>query len=82
MSFDIVMFTDLDGITADQVEILESDDKMIVVKAWFLKPEPVTADLPPVPVNFPPPPEVEDPGPSEDQVDFSELPDLPVLVDA
>ena len=82
MSLDIVMFTGLDGITADQVEILESDDKMVVVKAWFLKPEPVTADLPPEPVNSPPPLEVEDPGPSEDQVDFSELPDLPVLVDA
>ncbi len=87
MSFDVVMFeTDnLDGVTAYDVEVLDSTDDVIVVKASFRKPEPVPAVVD-KPLPFPdptPPPEVEDPGPSEEQVDFKELGDLPkVLVDA
>jgi hypothetical protein len=81
VSFEVVMFTGDVGIEADQVEILESDEKMVVVKAWFLKPEQVTADTPPLP-DPRPSPDTEDPGPSDDQIDYSELPDLPVLVDA
>ncbi len=82
--FDVVMFqTDnLDGVTAYDVEVLDSTDAVIVVKASFRKPEPVSTVPLPAP-NPTPPPEVEDPGPSEEQVDvFAEMPELPVLVPA
>ncbi len=87
MSFEIVMFeTDsLDGVTAFKVEVLDSADAVIVVKAAFRKPEPVPAVVD-QPLPFPdptPPPEVEDPGPTEEEVDvFAEMPELPQLVPA
>ncbi len=82
MSFVVVMFTgDLD-IEAEKVEVLDSADDVVVVKAWFRKPERrATYNQPPVPVPTLPT-EVEDPGPSGEQVDVSELSNLRVLVDA
>ncbi len=78
--FDVVMFehNSRDGITAHEVVILASTDDVIVVEASFKKPEPVSTV--PLPVPSPqPPPEIEDPGPSEEQVDFKELGDLPLV---
>lgn len=62
MSPEIVMFTGGVGIKADKVEVLDSDEALIVVKAWFRKAEPVDTLLLPDP-DIPPSPEVEDPGP-------------------
>ncbi len=84
--FDVVIFNlgtdELDGITAFEVDILESTDAVLVVKASFKKPEPVSTVPQPAPSPTPPP-EVEDPGPTEEQVDvFAEMPELPQLVPA